>query len=264
MAVNLVQYAEANATASLGGGIGGAAGFFPLTVTFTNPVTPGNTILVLGGGNPNGMFPAADSVFSMTDSVSDSFTPILNNGAPRNSGPTVFAYLVPSTAGGASVSVTTTLFIQSAIFNINFPWIAVIIELSGMNTPTVHDKNSFNIFGSAGNSPITESVTDSLSNTVNVTFFGASGSGGPGLACTLSAIDFVTSGLDFLIAFVMDQSGTSLPTADHGYTFQQTVMVDDATVGMNMHLFTPILPFITPVASSPKVQYVKRHMAPGN
>lgn len=235
MPVNLVQSVLADVNASTSSST--------LHLTFPNPVTAGNTLLVMGGGNPNFMFPASDGISAISDNVGDSFTTILNIGAPRNSGPVTFCYLVPSTIGGSSVIVSPTMDATPAVGGVNFPWIALAIEMSGMGSPTVQDKNSVNIFGSQGNTPVSTTINDSLGNTVTVTFNGTSGSGGPGTVTTVSAVDLLTGGLDFLFGYVIDQLGNNVPTANHGYLFTLQINATGPVTGMSVNYFTPGLPF---------------------
>lgn len=232
MPVNLVQSASAYTTA--------LSSPSTLTTTFTSPVTAGNTLLVLGGGNPNIMFPSGDIVSGINDPVGDSFTTVLNIGAPRNSGPAVFCFLVPTAVGG-NTNISTTYSITPAVGGVQWPWGVLAIEMSGMAGPTVQDKNSINVFGGLGNTPVSIPITDSHSNTVTVVFNGTSGSGGPGTACTCSAVDLLVGGIDFLLAFILAQSGTTVPTANHGYGFVLTINDNGPT--MTEHYFTPSLPF---------------------
>lgn len=236
MAINLVQYVEADAVVSTSSAT--------LTLTFASPVTAGNTILVLGGANPNNMFPGTEN-FSVTDSVGDSVTTILFNGAPKNSGPVVFAYLIPVTAGGSSLTVSVAVTITAAIGGISYPCMAVAIEMTGMPGVAVQSENSVNIFGSQGNTPVSTNVTDTLGNTVTVTFNGTAGSGGPGTISTVTAIDLFAVGVNFLFGFVLDQSGTNVPTANHGYSFVLTEAISAPTAGMSLNFFTPGLPLAT-------------------
>lgn len=218
----LVQSAFTSSAFSTGGPTA-----ITLTANFPNPVTPGNTIIVLGGMHILGLT-FQDGITSITDGGGDTIVSIVNTGSPFLNGDAIYGWRVFSSVGGFT-GVTAH---QTLHGNIN--WELMILEFSGMSGASVVSSNSSPLFGGIGNFPFPLNVTDSLARTVTVTFNGSAGSGGPGTNTAVAAIDFLVSGADYILGWVSSQSGTNVPTATFGYTF--SLLVADSTFNLNSFL----------------------------
>ena len=234
----LVQSAADAATYSFGVG-----GSHPtLSVTFTSPVSPGNSILVLLAEDGQGLIGSLN-VLSITDSPSDSFAVEYENWQPLNSGPGSSLAVAFGTVGGAT-TVNANLSMAAAIGTQSVTMMMVILEVSNMPSPSVVSTLAHSVFGAEGNDPVIKTLTDSFSTTVSVTFGGTTSiDGGPGVISCLNAFDILSAGSNLMFAWVVDGTPTT-PTADHGYSF--THWADFTIGGTIIHVYAP---FGTPPAS---------------
>lgn len=233
MAIDIVQVCSAASTFSF------TTADDSLTATFPSAVTQGNMILVLLAEDNQGLI-SSISINSVTDTVSNGYTVSYQNWQPGSAGcGSAFAYVL--NAVGGSDTVTVSLHLVAAIGTQSARFGVLCIELSGVPPfSTIFSTDTYSVFGSAGNTPVPVTISDSLGNTVTVTFGGTQGSGGPGITANLNLFDLVGGGVNFLCAWCVNQVGTNVPTADHGYSF---TLSENVTPGPGFHFFTPGLPF---------------------
>lgn len=235
MAINIVQAAGGQRTFS-----SQVNGTYTFTVAFSSAVANGNSILVLMSEDNVSSFPGL--AFNLpTDTSSNSYASIISNPQPRSSGPGSAAAWSLNVVGG-SLTVTISVTFTDALNSNSMRISAYCLEISGMPAGSSVFSSDFDtIFGATGNTPVARNISDSVGNTVTITFGGSSGSGGPG-TCALNAIDFQAGGTNFFLLFIVNQSGSSVPTANHGYTF---TLYASSAPGATFNVFTPGLPVAT-------------------
>jgi hypothetical protein len=201
MAINLVQYAFNSIDT-------GGSAFSPQTKTVSVPFSTsnnsGNTILAICfyRGNWAGWSATSGSV---ADTQINTYSQLFFNGAGNQSGGAIAAYMATGILAGANTA-TFSLTFNGGVFSA--PTILsigiLVLEYSGMGTPTYQDSGFAQIFGSAGNSIVNLTLTDSHSATVTVTFGGSANGVGPGTDGALAILDLLVSGVDYLIAVSSD------------------------------------------------------------
>lgn len=176
-------------------------GVFSRTVTFPSVCATGNTIVVAisGAFNAVACWTAGATV---SDAQSDGFSLVeWVDGVGTTSGGYGGLFAATNIAGG-SVSVTIDItLVQTLFFQPGMDFLVIMAEYpnpAGGTTAVVSGAID-QIFGSAGNSPITLSLTDSHSGSVGVTFSGVSGSGGIGTIAVIACLDLNINGVDYLI-----------------------------------------------------------------
>jgi hypothetical protein len=145
-------------------------GSTPISQAFSSNNTAGNMILAIVCSN-SGNISWAD-LATFTDSRGNTYTNIVSFNHRPNSGPAIYVYYAPNIAGGANAVTATfgTGWTGFGSLNIDVAEYLIIAEFSGFGT-SLSQGNSFFHNDSAANG--TPSVTDSLGNTLTLTFTGA-------------------------------------------------------------------------------------------
>lgn len=216
MAINLVRSASNIGTFSTQN-----TATATLTCAFGSNNAAGNTIVAWvftrssGGGVFEGAYSVADS---KGNTYSQAFTPV---GSGNNDGPGIGCFFAQNIQPGAN-TLTFSYQCGGGFLTYSFDDVILIAEYSGMPSPSVVSSNTFKVFGAGGNSPITVSLTDSHGSTVNVQF--GSGVLVPGSDSSGGVVNFLSGGVNYLIAAHCGASTMSVPTSSY-----QTFVTEQTT-----------------------------------